>query len=122
VVSGFDLPWLVIGAEVGAALLILLNFGKLLRLRDAPRALLASHYLLKGICLSVSLSFIATKTAGAIRRAHSADSTSRCLGPGHHHGPRHPHPLPQPRPISDSLEAARLLILLACIAVMRLRR
>jgi len=88
--------WLI-GAEVSAALLILLNFGKLLRLRDAPRALLASHDLCKGsVCRYRFLS-------SPPKPPEPSPCSFRRLyfplpGLGHLHGPRHPHPLPPPRP------------------------
>jgi uncharacterized membrane protein YphA (DoxX/SURF4 family) len=61
--------WVVIGVAVSAALLLLLDACTLLRLREAVRCLLASPYLLKGICVSVSLSFLATEAGKLAHRA-----------------------------------------------------
>lgn len=65
--------WLVIGTGVSSALLILLNafVGPRSPVNtDAIRSFVTSPYLLRGICLSVAISFLATEIG---KLAHDAD-------------------------------------------------
>jgi uncharacterized membrane protein YphA (DoxX/SURF4 family) len=61
--------WLVIGVALAAAFLLLLHAGGLLLPREATRDFLASPWLLKGICASVALSFLATEVGKLSHRA-----------------------------------------------------
>ena len=56
--------WFVIGTGVGSAVLILLNSSCLSRSRvtsDAVKSFVGSPYILKGLCLSVSVAFLITE-------------------------------------------------------------
>jgi uncharacterized membrane protein YphA (DoxX/SURF4 family) len=65
--------WLVIGTGISSTLLILLNAFVGLQSPfngDATRSFLTSQYLLRGICLSVAISFLCTEIG---KLAHDAD-------------------------------------------------
>jgi hypothetical protein len=64
--------WMVIGAAIGAVLLILLDVGTgtRLRIRDATRSFITSPCLVSGLCVSVSISFLGTEIG---KVAHEAD-------------------------------------------------
>ena len=65
--------WLVIGTAIGSVLLILLDMRVDKRLQvasDATRSFVTSPYLLRGLCLSVAISFICTEIG---KVAHDAD-------------------------------------------------
>lgn len=65
--------WLVIGTGISSVFLILLNMGTGARWQvgnDATRSFVTSPYLLRGLCLSVAISFIGTEIG---KVAHDAD-------------------------------------------------
>lgn len=143
--------WVVIGTGISSALLIFVAAGMRLQMTNSTRSFLSSRYLLKGLCLSVSISFISTEIG---KLAHDADMRQFFIQSG--------YPvwflyfiivaesfgaigllLPKTRglaayilildmagaitthwrnrdPFSDSLEAVHLLVLLACIVLVRL--
>ena len=74
--------WVVIGTAISSVLLILVDLaaGTKLRIRDATRCFVSSPYLLWGLSLSVSLSFICTEIGKA---AHDADMRQFFLQSGY---------------------------------------
>lgn len=146
--------WIVIGTGISSVLLVLMDMGTSTRLwnMDETRSFLRSPYVLRGLCLSVSMSFICTEIG---KLAHDADMRQFFLQSGYPvyflyftmaaetlgsialFFPRallaaavalafimvgaistHLH---NRDPFSDSLEALHLLVLLACIIVIRNR-
>ena len=145
--------WLVIGMGVSSALLALLSYVPGTRQtvgREAVRSFLASPYLLKGLCFSVSVSFFCVEIG---KLSHDADMRQFFLQSGYSVAfmyfvmlaetagavglffPRTTLPaalglivlmmgairthVHNRDPFSDSIEAVHLLILLACIIVVR---
>jgi uncharacterized membrane protein YphA (DoxX/SURF4 family) len=145
--------WVVIGTAISSALLIVADMaaGSRLRIRDAIRSFLASPYLMRGLCLSVSISFICTEIG---KVTHDTDMRQFFLQSGYPFwflyfiivaetlgaiglllsrtllaaafglilimaGAIVTH-LRNRDPFSDSLEALHLLVLLACIVLIRL--
>ena len=143
--------WIVIGTGISSAILVLLGAGTRLQLRDGTRCFVTSPYLLRGLCLSVSISFICTEIG---KVAHDADMRQFFIQSGYSVwflyfiivaeilgavGLLFPKTLLPAAfglvlimagairthqhnrdPFSDSLEALHLLVLLACIFVVRL--
>ena len=144
--------WVVIGAGISSALLIVVDItGTKLQIRSATRSFLTSPYVLRGLCLSVSMSFICTEIG---KIAHGADMRQFFIQSGYAvwflyfiiaaetfgaigllfsrtllaagcglavimAGAIATH-LHNRDPFSDSLEALHLLVLLACIVLIRL--
>jgi uncharacterized membrane protein YphA (DoxX/SURF4 family) len=148
--------WLVIGTAVSCAVLLVLNGHVSSRFAVASKAtqvFLTSSYVLKGISLSVSISFICTEIG---KLAHDTDMRQFFLQSGYPVwflyfimiaetvgaigllSPRTVIPsalglsaimigaigthIRNRDPFSDSLEAVHLLLLLACLLVIRLLR
>jgi hypothetical protein len=75
--------WVVIGTGISAALLVLLNAFGYLRSRETSEAIqpfTSSPYLLKALCLSVSVSFLATEIG---KLTHSAEMRQFFLESGY---------------------------------------
>lgn len=145
--------WIVIGTAIASGLLILaqIGAGTGLRIKDASRSFLRSHYLLRGLCFSVSMSFIcteigkiahdvemrrffaqsgypiwflyfviATETFGAIGLFFPRTLLPAAFGLSLIMMAAIRTHLHNRDPFSDSLEALHLLVLLACIVLIRL--
>jgi putative oxidoreductase len=147
--------WIVIGVGLSAALLLTLRSIPASRkiINEAARTFISSDYVLKGICLSVSISFFATEIG---KLAHDAEMRQFFLQSGYAvwfmyfimaaeiagaiglflSGMRLPAAVGlmavmsgaistharNHDPLSDSLEALHLLILLGCIVAIGLLR
>jgi len=145
--------WVVIGTAISSVVLILMDMaaGTTFRFREATRSFVSSPYLLRGVSLSVSISFICTEIG---KVAHHAEMREFFVQSGYPvwflylviaaetrgavglffprtllaaasgltlimAGAISTH-LRNRDPFPDSLEALHLLVLLACIIVIRL--
>lgn len=74
--------WIVIGTALGSVLLMLVDqgAGPSFRKRDVIRSFISSPFLLRGLCLSVSISFICTEIG---KLSHDADMRQFFLQSGY---------------------------------------